>query len=299
MRILTDEDLQNIDILFAAKVLHKFLVQVLDHEVNSPARTNIPLGKENITFTAGADAKDFGFRAYAYRSGLRRDKEDQIVVCWDRKSHDLKAIAIGEALGAWRTGILGGIAFQALAGPNTETCGVIGTGSQAYTHVRAIAALAKPTKFLVFSRDPQRRSDFAHALERDTDISTMSVEGAKDLVLQSDALIVATNAPEPVFELTWLDRCKHVTTVGPKARDRHETPTDIAKWAERIMSDSPQQIRKQGDNHFLADWMVGQKIEPIGQQLANGNTNIFQRRTLYLSAGLSGTEVALLGSLAG
>ena len=154
MRIFTDDDLQALDVSFAANSLRNFLVRADEGKTDSPARLTSSLGNETLAFTAGADESDFGFRAYAYRAGLQRDKEDQVVACWDREMHDLKAIAIGEALGAWRTGILGGIAFQTLAGRNVEVCGVIGTGRQAYTQVRAVAELAKPKKFLVFFQKP-------------------------------------------------------------------------------------------------------------------------------------------------
>lgn len=104
MRILTDKDLRALDIPLAAEAVRNFVKRSRSGETVSPARTNIPLEADTLTVTAGADPDDFGLRVYSHRPGLRRDREDQIVACRDRKTHRLKALAIGERLGAWRTG---------------------------------------------------------------------------------------------------------------------------------------------------------------------------------------------------
>lgn len=299
MKILTDTDLTQLDFPFVSNALCDFLKDAYRNRVHAPPRSVIPLGDDTLAITAGADASSFGFRAYAYRSGLQREKEDQIVACWDQDTHDLKALAIGQNLGAWRTGILGGIAYQNLAGADIETCGVIGTGLQAHTQVRAIAALAKPARFAVFSRNPKRRAAFACQLQRDTGIPAAAMEDAESLVRQSDALVVATDSAQPVFEMDWLDRCKHITTVGPKTMDRHETPKRIIEWAGLIVSDSPQQIEKQGASHFLAEYDGNKQIEHLGAIIDQYQPHRDDRPTLYLSAGLAGTEVALLATLTG
>lgn len=294
MKIFTDSDLQSLDIPLSAKALGDFLKRTIHGDTEAPPRTVIPLNSETLVITAGSDARHFGLRTYSFRQGLQRDRQDQIVACWDRETHNLKALALGQLLGAWRTGILGGLAYQELAGQNTETCGIIGSGLQACTQARAIAALAKPKKFLVFSRGKKSRSDFARKLQDDTNVPTVALDNVEKLVRQSDALVVATNSPTPVLELSWLGRCQHITTVGPKTRKSHEVPAGIATWADLIVSDSPQQIEEQGENHFLADAISFQEIRRLGSD-CKGGTNL---RTLYLSAGLAGTEVALLAALA-
>ncbi|MEP2762454.1 MAG: hypothetical protein ABJP66_25645 [Hyphomicrobiales bacterium] len=297
MKILTDDDLQNIDILCGAHALRKFLIAAYTGQTISPPRVAIDLEPDALAITAGSDQKNFGFRAYSYRQELERDKEDQIVACWERETHDLTALAIGERLGAWRTGILGGLCYEALTFKNKGTCGIIGTGLQAYTQARAIAALTKPSEFIVYSKDAERRTAFAERLEADADIKTSASSDAETVVRRSDTLTVVTNSSEPVFDVGWLDQCSHVTTVGPKRVTQHETPVEIAEWADVAVSDSPQQIISQGSSHFLADTGLLATIEHLGSKFFGENEGLFRKRTLYLSAGLSGTEVALLAAL--
>lgn len=297
MKILTDDDLQSVDIMCGAQALREFLKTAHRGLANSPPRSAIDLEPDILAITAGSDQKNFGFRAYSYREGLKGDKEDQIVACWDRKTHRLTALAIGERLGAWRTGILGALGYEALTAQNRGICGIIGTGLQAYTQARAIAALAKPDEFIVFSRNAERRAAFAKRLEVDTGIKASASKDAKTLVKKSEALIVVTNSSEPVFEVGWLAQCSHVTTVGPKSTAHHETPVEIASWADVVVSDSPQQIISEGSGHFLADAGHLANIVHLGSMLGVKNEDLSRKRTLFLSAGLSGTEVALLAAL--
>ena len=65
------------------------------------------------------------------------------------------------------------------------------------------------------------------------------------------------------------------------------------------MSDSPQQINKQGADHFLADVLSFEKIDDLGRTLDLVDDENTKLHTLYLSAGLAGTEVALLAAISG
>ncbi len=188
--------------------------------------------------------------------------------------------------------------YEALAPHGSGTCGVIGTGLQAFTQCRAIAALGQPARFRIYSRSPENRAAFAAKLQRDTGIATQAADSAQEVVEQADSLLVATNASQPVFNMAWLERCRHVTTLGPKFTDRHEVSPAIADWAEIILSDSPQQIAAQGDKHFLHGSGHLTRVQHLGHALAQPDPAAKQRRSLFLSAGLSGTEVALLAALA-
>lgn len=293
MKVFYDQDVDRLDIPEVAIALRGCLERASRDAGVAPPRTAIKLGGDTVAITAGTSDTSFGFRAYSYRQGLARDSEDQAVLCWDAQTHDLKAIALGDRVGAWRTGILGGIAYQTLVRGNVQVCGLIGTDRQAYTQARAIAALRPPEAFLVYGRDPDRRRAFVDRLQQETGIPTTECECAEEVACNCDALILATRAAAPVIQRKWLNRCQHITTVGPKTKDRHELPVDISSWADLVTTDSPQQIASQGADHFLAGVVNTSDIVHLGDILPRRPVPDL-RRTLYLSAGLAGTEVALL-----
>ncbi len=296
MQILTDDDLNSVDIGRAAASLRDFLIDDAAGRTASPARLSQHLGPESITLTMGAASAHFGFRAYTTRAGLIRDREDQVVVCWDKASHQMVGVAIGQMLGAWRTGLLGGIARAATGPAGYEVCGVVGTGLQAWTQANATAVLSPPAKFIVAGRDTARAEDVARRLKDETGIPVVVEMDIQTLTRQSNVLICATRANKPVIEISWLDQCLHVTTVGPKSATAHELPIEIWEWAGDVVSDAPRQISAQGSGHFLARYTSLQAPTHLGDRLRQQRDST-HRRTLYLSAGLAGTEVALLASL--
>lgn len=294
MMVITDADLAQIDLDHAAAALRQFVRQAAAGQTHSPPRSTVACDQDRLILTAGGNAAHFGTRLYTVRPGLSRNREDQAVLCWDRDTHDLIGVAIGDQLGAWRTGLLGGIAAAALTDPG-GTCGIIGSGAQAATQARAVAALSRPDRFTVYSRDPARRADFAQSLTADTGIPCAALTDAEHLVRKADRLIVATNASRPVFDARWLTGCTHVTTLGPKTTTRHEAPANLADWADAVVTDSPQQIAAQGADHVFAGTGALDGMIHLGDAL--DTPDLRQRRTLFLSAGLSGTEVALLAAL--
>ena len=86
-----------------------------------------------------------------------------------------------------------------------------------------------------------------------------------------------------------------ITTIGPQTIDAHELP--LAAIGDRlIVSDSPQQIGAQGNRHMPAGHPRSSEIVHLGEVLTHPQA-AGSRHTLYLSAGLAGTEVALLAAL--
>jgi ornithine cyclodeaminase/alanine dehydrogenase-like protein (mu-crystallin family) len=67
---------------------------------------------------------------------------------------------------AIRTGATSGVAMKYMARPDSAVLGIIGSGSEARSHVQAVAAVRNIKKAVVFSRSPERREQFARDMER-------------------------------------------------------------------------------------------------------------------------------------
>lgn len=260
----------------------------------APPRHTVPFAGGSLVFTIGGTDAIAGFRAYqTFQPG---GADDQQVVCvWETASARLKGVVLGNRLGALRTGALGGAAIDIMARRDAKVCGVVGTGRQAETQLLAAAAIRPLEEVRVFSRDSARRTQFAEAAEPRIGLKVRPVDQASKAVVDADIVICATNSATPVIDSDWVAPGTHVTTVGPKQRERHELPLDLAERAAVIATDSPVQIAAQGDDHFLADSGALRRVrdladlvaaEPDERQSPDGIT-------LYLSAGLAGTEVVL------
>ncbi|MEJ2674881.1 MAG: NAD(P)-binding domain-containing protein [Acidihalobacter sp.] len=191
-----------------------------------------------------------------------------------------------------RTGILGGLAVAVLTPATSDSCAVIGTGTQAETQLLGILACRELREIRVYSRHVDHRERFAERLAATADIEIELCDDPEEALSGCEIVVLATNATEPVVEADWLRNAAHVTTVGPKFRDAHELPL-AAVENRRLVSDSPQQIREHGKRHMLYGHPRWNDIRHLGEALSAPSPEEFPP-SLYLSAGLAGTEVAAL-----
>lgn len=294
MEILRDADIKRVPIKAFVDAISKFVVADFEGRATTPPRQSVHFPQGRIAFTSGGLGNLAGFRAYETFQSRERVTEDQIVAVWDTTTCSLLAVCLGTSLGAIRTGVLGAIAVHALAPSSISTCALIGTGLQAEAQLRAILALRQLTEVRVYSKQEAHRSAFAERLATATATRAVPCRTPEDAASGADIVVLATNSNAPVVEADALEGALHITTVGPKFANAHELP--LAAAAGRlIVSDSPQQIRVQGQQHmFYGQPCVGE-IQHLGKILSAGRPQE-PVRSLYLSAGLAGTEVVALAA---
>jgi ornithine cyclodeaminase len=294
--ILTDDDIAKVPFTIILKAVRRHILADFRGETTAPPRHTVDFGSGALVFTSGGTANHAGFRVYDTFGGSKLALEDQIVAAWDTSSRRLVAVAIGEMLGAMRTGAIGGVAIDRMAPKSCEKLAVIGTGLQASTQIRAALAVRDFERIEVFSRNRERRETFCAKLGNEIGRSIMPGAHAETVVNGADVVILATDASKPVMDLDWLKPGCHVSTIGPKSKAAHELPLNFAGHAGIIATDSPQQIAAMGDRHMLAGAPAFDRITHLGSDKAiRGQQGEF---TLFLSAGLAGTEVAALVAVA-
>lgn len=298
-QVLTDAQIEQVPMGSIMPAVREHLIADAQGKAVSPARHHVSFENGQIVFTIGGSQSLAGFRAYETFSSPDRSGEDQIVAVWDRENCRLKGIAIGSRLGELRTGALGGIAIDVLASRTAGICGVIGAGKQAETQVLAATTVRQFEAVRVFSRDPVSRAAFADKMSAAAAANVMPVATARDCVEGADVVILATNSKAPVIAADWILPTAHVTTLGPKARQGHELPMELAARAAVIASDSPQQIAAHGAQHMLHGTRDWDRIVHLGDLAPAFDPDAARGMTLYLSAGLAGSEVAALDAALG
>ncbi|WP_299343866.1 NAD(P)-binding domain-containing protein [uncultured Maritalea sp.] len=292
MRILQEDDLNAIPTRVFLDAVRAQIDADARGEAISPPRHRVDFDPGALVFTCGGNKDLAGFRVYDTFPKRKNAVEEQLVVVFDRTTAKIKGIAIGERLGAIRTGCLGGVAIDRLVPEERiEKLALIGTGTQAQTQLEAILSLREVGKVSVFSRSMERRGNFATDMAKKLSANITPTSSAERAVRDADVVILATNSSEPVIDTEWIKHGAHVTTLGPKFVDRHELPLDIVARTRLIVSDSPQQIAGQGNKHMFHDQNL--PVQHLGAQTFNSAAGDL---TLFLSAGLAGTEVTALSA---
>lgn len=298
MMLLTDNTLhEHLRAADAVAWIREALLLHAQGGLEAPPRTSATFPDGRITFTAGRSSSHwYGFRAY---DTFSTPMNDQVVTAFEHITGRLAAIAVGSALGAMRTGTIGANAVRAMSSADSARpvrVSVIGAGTQAWAQLRALNAAMTIEHVRVHSRTRQRAEALVQRCQKELSLDAACVGTARCAVEDADVVILATSSPTPVIETRWLPADVSVVTLGPKQVGRHEFPQDLIAGAALVLTDSLAQL-----NAYIPPAVVTLaprvSIEELGSYIEKGSTPPRGRR-VFLSVGLSGTEVHLLGRLA-
>lgn len=296
MRILTDADIDRVPLAPLIAAVRAQIVADAEGGAVAPPRHISPFGDGGLVFTIGGNAELAGFRAYQTFQKPGHDADDQVIAAWDRTNGEMLGLAVGNRLGALRTGCIGASAADILAPSRAEILAVIGVGRQAETQLLAVASVRPFATIRVCGRRHKSVEDFALRMAGMLGRPVQPLTDIRAAVEDADVVVLATTATAPVVEAGWIKPTAHVTTIGPSTKAAHELPLDLASRARVIVTDSPRQIAAMGDTHMLAGGPDNARIEHLGTLATGFDPDADRGLTLFLSIGLAGTEVACLAA---
>jgi ornithine cyclodeaminase/alanine dehydrogenase len=158
-------------------------------------------------------------------------------------------LAIMEAtyLTALRTGAVCGVATKHLALAESEKVGVIGAGVQARFQLEAIQTVRDIRYVSVYSPNPMHRVRFAEEMGAKLDVEITPAESAAEVVRDTDILVAATSAREPVVEGRWLRAGAHINGVGSHSPATRELDSEVVRRAKVVVDSREAALREAGD----------------------------------------------------
>ncbi|TSA82427.1 ornithine cyclodeaminase family protein [Deinococcus detaillensis] len=278
MKLLTDADVYRFPVAQAVKSMRTALLLHASGHLTAPPR----LRAAGLTFTVGETPDAFGFRAYP---NVETPLEEQLVAVWNAQGQ-VEGVIVGSALGPLRTSALGAVATDVLSRPEASRLGLIGSGIQAKAHALAVATVRPLSRILIYSRDAVHREKLAAELMA-LGLPAKATASAEQVCTESELLTLATSSAKPVIRAEWVRPGTHVCTLGPKEKERHEFPPELAERCALIVTDSPAQLGA----------LSGAAVRALGGYVQNPPSRRPEDITLFLSVGLAGTEVVLAQEL--
>ena len=287
MQLLTDEDVARLPPGTVVAAAREALLRLGEGRLSAPPRVRSRLDGFDLVFTVGAVVGGVsGFRCY--RAG--EPAGDQLTAIWDEGGR-LVGVVAGDELGARRAGGLGAVAADILARADAERVAVIGSGAQAWAQLWALTAVRRLRHVRVYSPTEHRRNAFADRARDELGLSAEAVSGPSAALPGADIVIRATRSARPVIDAREVPAGAHVTTVGPKFADAHETPVELIDAAAVVTCDSPGQAAAYPEPFFTApEQLTGLADVMLGRAPGRRHERDI---TVHCSVGLAGSEVIL------
>ena len=294
--------LLDLDELISA--LEQAHIQFSAGKVVMPVRLVVPLPEIHGRITSMpafmSEGRALGIKIISYFRDNPKEGLPPILATislYSAESGKLLVLMDGVYVTAIRTACASAMATKALARPETPVLGILGAGTQARTHIRALSRVRSIERVLIWSPSRLNAIYVKEELEDEMGFPVQPQESAEAVVRESDILTAVTDAAEPILDAGWLKPGVHINAVGSHRPENREMGGDTVKRATVIV-DSLDAINTECGDILLAveegsiapDHVRGE----IGEVLAGakpGRTGD-DEITMYKSVGIAAQDVA-------
>jgi len=190
------------------------------------------------------------------------------------------AVMDGRLITEMRTAAVSAVAVDRLARGDAKVLGILGSGVQARSHVRALARVRRFEEIRVWSRSDENARRFAEEVGA-------RVTSAEEAVTGADVVLTLTSSPSPVLEGRWLKEDALVCAVGAVTPDRRELD-DGAMQGPVVVESREAAMREPGDI-LLAKAEVSAEI---GELLNGASLDEKGRPVVFKSVGIAIEDIA-------
>ncbi|MFJ9900895.1 ornithine cyclodeaminase family protein [Streptomyces sp. NPDC091280] len=218
-------------------------------KANNPSRTNVH--GEGVDFrvlpAAPAGSRYFGAKimGVTFQPGGGGFKgAGYVIVLFDRDTSKVGAFVDGKFITGYRTAATSAAALDRLAAPGPIRLGVLGSGFEATTHVRAFAEVREISEITVYSPTPERRAAFARTMTESLGIPCVaaeSPEAAQAYFRESADVVLAaarSRGEKPILFGDDLRPGTTVVSIGSTAPHQREIDASVIERCDVIVCDN-------------------------------------------------------------
>ena len=244
---------------------------------------------------AFTDEQLVGTKTWAHTKG----GADPALLLFDTQTGALRAVVEAFALGQLRTAGTAALATDLLANADASRMAIIGTGKQSMAQVAAVAHVRRIDEVRAYSRDPDRRADFARRVADELGIPCRPSASTEEAVDGAQVVTLVTRATVPVLTEQMLAPGVHINAVGAIDLARREFEPAILARCASVVTDSLPQARSLSSElreFYGPDPAAWEAVRPLGEVVLAGRTpREPEHITLFKGMG-SGVEDVALGA---
>lgn len=220
-----------------------------------------------------------------------------VVLLHETQHGQLVAIADASEITAIRTAAVSGVATQLLARPDAGDLALIGSGTQAETHLAAMLVARPIRRVRVWSRSAENARDFATRMQARHSLSIEVIPTVRDAVDGADIICTTTASKEPILNGIWLTPGTHINAVGSSVSFARELDTAAVVIARLFVDRKESTINEAGDYLFplkeraITEAHIVGEVGDVLRGMLNGRSSDAEI-TLFKSLGLAVEDIA-------
>lgn len=169
------------------------------------------------------------------------DSHQGAMLVHDGDTGVLQAIIDATELTALRTAASSAVATRALARPGAERIAILGTGTQAKSHIQALRLVLPAAQFTVWGRSFEAARALAETAQ------AQAFETPQEALADADVVCTVTASRSPVLQRSWLKPGCHINAVGASRADARELGSDVICAAELFVDSREQALVECGE----------------------------------------------------
>jgi len=208
----------------------------------------------------------------------------------------LLAVVGGSYITEVRTAVVSAISANLLARDDASRLAILGSGTQARSHLRALENVFELSDVRVWSPTPEHQAAFIEEMEPHTTARIIGADSAEQAVLAADIVVLATSAHEPVVQSEWIKEGTHVISVGACRPDKCEMDPALVRRGRLFVDSRAAALAESGDvvmaiqeRRFTASHIVGELGELIDGKVEGRRSP--REVTIFKSLGLAVEDV--------
>jgi ornithine cyclodeaminase/alanine dehydrogenase-like protein (mu-crystallin family) len=260
--------------------------------VQQPVRTIVPVSSHGGWFgimpavygpVMGAKMVTF----YPRNAELQKHTHMAVIQLFRSDTGEPLATMDGRLITEMRTAAVSAVAIDHLAHPQAKVLGILGSGVQARSHMRALAGIRSFAEIRVWSRSQDHARQFA------TEIGAQ-VTTAEEAVSGADVVLALTSSPQPILCGRWLSPKAMVCAIGAATPDRRELDEEAMRGA--VVVESRESAMREAGDIVLAGAQVSAEIgellngAPLERPTAGRGSG--DRPVVFKSVGIAVEDIA-------
>ena len=179
--------------------------------------------------------------------GTKYDSHQGAVLLFESKHGQLLSIMDASSITAIRTAAVSGVATKLLSRENSRSLAILGSGTQARTHLAAMRDVRTITDVRVWSRSPENARKFSGIESKRHGIPITVWASVEDAVRDADIVCTTTGSRDPILEGHWLAPGTHVNAVGSSIAVARELDASAVKMSSLFVDRRESTLNEGGD----------------------------------------------------